>query len=103
MACANVVSSPRYGRDGDAVAGACVGAGEGPAAQTARTRPSVGIAPSMFSRALPVGELAHVEVAGLPVDALRRLPAEEDVARRLHQALSVDHALALVLERVPAA
>jgi hypothetical protein len=38
----------------------------------------------------------HVEVARPPVDALGAHPAEEDVARRLHEALALDHAPARV-------
>ena len=49
-------------------------------------------------RALPVAQLAHVVVALLAEDALRDMePAEEDVARRLHDALPGDDALARIL------
>src|SRR5262245_36017522 len=52
---------------------------------------------------LPVPELAHVEVARHAVDALVGVePAEEDVARRLHQPLALDDALAAVRERARA-
>src|SRR3954447_13028417 len=51
-------------------------------------------------RALPVPELTDVVVMRLSVDALvDRQPTEEDVARRLHQPLSLDDAPALLLER----
>src|SRR3954454_12367930 len=48
---------------------------------------------------LLVPELADVEVALAAVGSLGADPAEEDVAPRLHQPLSLDHPLALVLER----
>ena len=46
--------------------------------------------------ALPVLELAHVVVAGHAVQPLDALPAQEDVGRRLHQALPGHHPLAMV-------
>src|SRR3954447_23008757 len=49
-------------------------------------------------RGLPVPELADVEVAALAIDAGRPEPAEEYVACRLHEALALDHTLALVGE-----
>jgi hypothetical protein len=47
-----------------------------------------------LERALAVAELAYVEVAAPAVDAGRPLPAEEDVARGLHQPLADDDPLA---------
>ena len=47
-------------------------------------------------RALPVPQLAAVEVALLPVDSGRPVPAEEDVADRLHQPLTSDDPLAVI-------
>src|SRR4029077_6182553 len=47
-------------------------------------------------RALGVPELTAVEVARYSVEPGRSDPAEHDVARRLHQALTLDHALAVV-------
>ena len=47
-------------------------------------------------RALPVPQLAHVEVARPCRRCPRRAPAEEDVAGRLHQPLPLDHPLAVV-------
>ncbi len=41
--------------------------------------------------ALPVAELTDVEVAIDSVDAVHPIPAQEDVAARLHQVLSVHH------------
>src|SRR5436190_12985255 len=50
-------------------------------------------------RDLPVPELADVEVASLVVEAaISPHPAEEDVARRLHQPLPLDDALAVMAE-----
>ena len=49
-------------------------------------------------RALSVAELPHVEVASLTVLVDPGRPAEEEVARRLEQALSLDHPLPLVVE-----
>src|SRR5215471_17314065 len=47
---------------------------------------------------LPVPQLADEEVALGPVEGLLRAqPAEEDVARGLHQPLADDHALSVVL------
>src|SRR4051812_9439058 len=53
--------------------------------------------PIEVGRRLPVPELADVEVALLTVDAFRAEPAEEDVACGLHEPLTLDHALPLVL------
>ena len=49
-------------------------------------------------RGLPVPELADVEVACHPVQPRNPVPAEHDVARRLHQALALDDPLAAVRE-----
>ena len=59
-----------------------------------RTSPDV-------DRCLPVPQLPHVVVAGgRPVDrGVDVEPAEEDVARRLHQALALDDALPVVRPR----
>ena len=43
-------------------------------------------------RQLPVPQLAEVEVAGHPVDADGLVPAQEDVARALDEALALGHA-----------
>src|SRR5262249_38550824 len=45
---------------------------------------------------LPVPQLAYVEVPFLPVGSNCAIPAEEDVAGRLHQVLAVDHPLSVV-------
>ena len=47
-------------------------------------------------RALPVAQLAQVEVAGLSVESGDALPAEEDVAGCLHQPLAGHHPLPVV-------
>ena len=58
----------------------------------------------MFERDLRVPELTDVEVVGLGCVVSGRLaqPSEEDVARGLHQPLSLDHSLPLVGELGPA-
>ena len=53
-----------------------------------------------LGRTLAVPELTDVEVARRAVEPVRPLPAEQDVARRLHQALALDDPLPVVL--VPA-
>src|SRR5438034_5408489 len=50
-------------------------------------------------RDLPVPELAHVEVPRPAVEVLLGVnPAEEDVARGLHETLSLHHTLTVVRE-----
>ena len=72
-------------------------AGERPAARSPVRGRAGGDRRFDGERALPVLELADVEVALLAVEAgADVLPAEEDVARRLHQALTGDDALAAV-------
>ena len=44
-------------------------------------------------RPLPVPKLAHVEVAHDAVDPFQAVPTQEDVARRLHEPLPLDHPL----------
>ncbi len=52
-----------------------------------------------LERDLPVAELAHVEVARPAVEVLLGVnPAEEDVARGLHEALALHDSLAVVRE-----
>src|SRR4029077_19270632 len=46
--------------------------------------------------ALPVVQLANVEVMGLAIESLDPLPAEEDVACGLHETLAGHHPLAMV-------
>ena len=50
-------------------------------------------------RTLAVPQLAYVEVLLDAVGARATFPAQEDVARGLHQPLSADHSLALRSER----
>src|SRR5262245_45583690 len=86
-------------RDGDAVARAGVGQGERLAADPRVGHRAVGHHPVRIDRALPVPQLADVEVAPLPiVVAVDPLPAEQDVAHRLHDPLAGDDPLALVGE-----
>ena len=74
-----------------------MGAGECPAARLPVRGRARGDGCLDGERALPVLELADVEVAWLPVEAgADVLPAEEDVAGRLHQALAGDDPLAAV-------
>ena len=54
---------------------------------------------STSGRSLRVPQLAEVEVALDPVEALRAQPAEQDVALGLHQPLALDDALAVVVGR----
>ena len=74
-----------------------MGAGQRPAADAGVDRQALRRQRLDFGRALPVPELAHVEVALPPVDADRRAPAEEAVARGLHQPLALDHPPAVVV------
>ena len=78
--------------DGDAVAGARVRARQHPGAHL-----GVGVPRALghrrdVERPLAVPELAHVEVVGLAVEPGHAVPAEQDVADRLHQPLALDHA-----------
>jgi hypothetical protein len=52
-----------------------------------------------IDRPLAIPQLANVEVPLAAVEPECREPAEEDVARGLHQPLSLDHALAMSFER----
>ena len=87
----------QVGRDRNAVTGPGVRAGQGRPADPrvsvrARHPQTVHV-----GAALPVLELPDVEVAGLPVQASGGHPAEEDVARGLHQPLAHHDPLAAVL------
>src|SRR5262249_61994941 len=84
--------------DRDPVAGAGVSAGEGPAARPPVRGCTRGAERFKGDRPFPVFELAYVVVALVAVGpGTGALPAEEDVARRLHQALACNHPLAAVL------
>ena len=72
-----------------------MGAGQGRTADAAVVRPSSRDLALDDGGAFPVSELAHVEVAGHPVETFEREPAQEDVARRGHDVLTVDDALAV--------
>src|SRR3954463_12730552 len=92
------VSAAEVGGDRDRVPGARVRACQDATAEPAvelHARRQHGL---YLRRGLPVPELADVEVTTLAVDACAPQPAEEDVARRLHEALTLDDALALVAE-----
>ena len=86
------------GGDRDPVAGAGMRAGECPAARLSVRGRARRDGCLEGEGALPVLELADVEVALLAVEAgADVLPAEEDVARSLHQALAGDDAPAAIL------
>ena len=86
-------------RDRNPVAGASVGTRERPAAHSGEDLEAARENRVEVRRRLPVPQLADVEVALLAVEALRVAnPAEEDVARRLHHPLALDHPLAVVVE-----
>src|SRR2546425_2348755 len=90
------VALAQVGSDGDAVAGAGVGARESPG-----TEPSPGLyrgnrLAADVNRPLPVAELAHIVVVLLPIQPPHPLPAKEDVAGRLHQSLAGHDALTVV-------
>ncbi len=89
---------PEVARDRDAVARARVCARQGPAAHPPVDRQPRGLHRAHIRRALPVPQLAHVEVACLPVDPRGAQPAEHDVAGGLHQPLALHHAAAVVGE-----
>src|SRR5205814_4353277 len=85
--------------DRDAVAAARVCARECPGAEAAVVGQTGRRHLLDHGRALPVLQLAHVEVTLQSIEACRDAqPAEEDVARRLHQPLPRDDALAVVGE-----
>src|SRR5580693_1294377 len=82
--------------DRDLVAGPGVRPGQGVPAHLAVQPQAARNHHPDIERELPVPELPDIEVALLPIQPGHVLPAEEDVTGRLHQALPVDHALALV-------
>src|SRR5215472_12538745 len=76
-----------------------MGAGKRAATQAPIARECLFLHQVAYRAESPVFQLAHVE---LPVRGLILCPAQEDVARRLHDALAFDHSLALVaLELLP--
>src|SRR5215469_16039521 len=83
------------GGQGDTVAGAGVGPGEGPSAHAGVGRHARGDHLLDRRGELPVLQLADVVVVVLSVGADHVGPAEEDVAFGLHQVLPGDHALAV--------
>src|SRR5215813_7112224 len=89
------VRAAEVGGQGDAVAGAGVGPGEGPPAHLGVDRHARGDHLLDRRGELPVFQLADVVVVVNPVGAYHVGPAEEDVAFGLHQVLPGDHALAV--------
>jgi hypothetical protein len=91
------VRAAEVGSDGDPVPGAGVCPRQLPRAQFA-IHPHVARLHGLDAEGeLPVPQLADVEVAGLAAEPrIGTLPAQEDVAGRLHQPLARDHRLALV-------
>lgn len=90
------VTVAEVGRDGDAVAGPRVRPGQRRPAQLPEGTHAARHHQFGFHHALPIAQLAYVEVPALPVEPLDPLPAQEDVSRGLHQALARHHPLALV-------
>ena len=74
-----------------------MGAGEGDPAVARIGRQPLLLVALHFVGGLPVAELADVEVVRTP-EAVDPQPAEEPVARSLHQPLTRDHPLALLLD-----
>jgi hypothetical protein len=89
------VARAEVGGDRLAVAGAGVGAGERPAAHLAVVAQLGRVHLLDRRRCLGVPQLAHVVVAAA-VRVVGMQPAEQHVARRLHQPLAVDDPAALV-------
>src|SRR5689334_15771363 len=85
-----LVRAAEVGGDREAVAGAGVGPGQGPRAQLAVVRQLLRPHPLDRRGVLPVPQLAYV-VVGIAAGISGALPAEEDVAGRLHQPLARDH------------
>ena len=79
-----------------------VSAGERPATDRGVDGEAVGVHRFDVCGGFPVPQLADVEVAGRAVDADDALKTEEDVARRLHEPLSLDDAFAVVRVRAHA-
>ena len=91
--------SCRRGRgscDRDAVPRARMRVSECPPAHLPRRSPFPWRHGPTIGRALPVPELAHVEVAVSPSGPVVAHPAEHDVAGCLHHSLPLDDALALI-------
>src|SRR6478672_12688624 len=93
------VATTEVGGNGNAVPGAGVRPCQGPAAHAGVGAHAGGHHALDLRRALPVAQLAHVEVARLPVNADRLAGAEEDVGRGLHQVLPLHDSVALVVVR----
>ena len=89
-----LVARTQVGGDGDRVAGAGMGPGQGPAADAGIEAEAGRDHRLDLDRALHVAQLAPVEVTA-DVDALG--PAQEDVAGGLHHPLPSNHPLAVLL------
>ena len=98
MARSNTSPRPRYAGDGHAVAGARVGPRQGPAADVRVRGEEAERHDGRVDRGLAVPQLPHVEVPLLAVEREETVPAQHDVAGRLHQFLPLDHPPALVAE-----
>jgi MFS family permease len=90
------IRSAEIGGDRDAVPRPRVCPGERPPAQPGVHLHAPGLHRPDVQGELPVPELADVEVPRLAVEARHPLPAKEDVAGCLHEALTGHHSLALV-------
>ena len=95
---AESAAAPEIAGDRDPIARAGVGAREDRAADLGVCGHPCRRHHLHHGRALLIPELAHVEVPFLAIGALRRQPAEENVARGLSQPLALDDALTLLGE-----
>src|SRR3954447_12099496 len=93
------VGGSEVGRDGDAVAGPRVRAGERPPADPAVGHQVLRPHRADVERALAVVQLADVDVSPAALDAGHPVPPQEGVAGLLHESLTGHHTLALVAER----
>src|SRR4051794_23814904 len=84
------------GSDRNPVPGACMRSGQCPSADLPVARHGFEVGVLHFHRALPVAELADVEIPVHVVDAVDPLPAQEDVAAGLHESLAGDDTLTFV-------
>src|SRR4051812_24171981 len=79
------------------VSGAGMRSGQHPAAHLAVDLEHRGFHRGDVGRGLPVPQLPHVVVVGSAVDAVEAFPPEEDVAGRLHEPLTLDDALTVIV------
>src|SRR5664279_1252266 len=78
------VALAEVGGDGDPIPGPGMGPGQCLAADPPVEDHHVRNHLLHYHRSLAIAQLTHIEVAFDPVEACESLPAEEDVARRLH-------------------